>query len=81
MMTINFLEKNVEMQIALKQLTTHLFSKYLLSVYHVLSAVLRAVNRAMDKRDTHPCFKELYILFGQGEMHIEQNKDAKHVAC
>lgn len=54
MMTLNLVEKNVEMQIALKQLTTHLFSKYLLSVYHVSSAVLRAVNRATDKRDTHP---------------------------
>lgn len=37
--------------IALKELTTHLFSKYLLSVYHVSSTIPGAVDITMNKRD------------------------------
>lgn len=80
-MTTNFLEKNIEIQISLKQLTTHLFSKYLLSVYHLSSTVLETADVAMNQIDTHSCFKIPHILFGLGEMHIEQSKNVKHVGC
>lgn len=80
-MTTNFLEKNIEIQISLKQLTTHLFSKYLLSVYYLSSTVLETADIAMNQTDAQPCFKESCILFGLGEMYIEQGKSVKHVGC
>lgn len=80
-MTTNFLEKNIEIQISLKQLTTHLFSKYLLSVYHLSSTVVETADIAMNQTDIQPRFKESCILFGLGEMHIEQRKSVKHVGC
>lgn len=65
-MTINFLEKNIEIQLSLKQLTIYLFSKYLLSVYHLSSTVLETADIEMNQIDTHPCFKEHCILSGPG---------------
>lgn len=53
------------MQIFLKQLTTYIFNKYLLGVYHVSSAVLGATGTVMNKRDTYLWLKEPTFWLGR----------------